>query len=385
MRTVILASLLIFIFFFAGFMWTYAEVTAQQSCLQTASIHCATAPANINGGNMQQPCLQTAPSSGGETLPPSSTLTVIVCSSYSHKAANGTTVVLGDVQNENSFPVSNVKVGVTFEDPNNNVLEYKTGTTILQVVEPNSMVPFSISSTDANPSITQVAVDLAGFVPASAKDQVLTIQSSSLQISDNLILAGILKNGGTSTAANTNLYLITYDAFQRVVGIDTTTVPNIGAGNTANFTITSTPSSRAKTFQIIAESDNYQSIPTNVTNIIAALPVMVGSTKVTNPSGSPYSTIPVYAPVKISSSLNYLLDSVQPYVYYVQVKKFGGEVEFIGNTTGVFLGGNDQDHTESVSWTPDAAGSYYIETYVWDSNGIPISSSGTKINIALVK
>ncbi|MFZ1076366.1 MAG: hypothetical protein WAN47_02920 [Nitrosotalea sp.] len=386
MRTVILASLLILAFFSAGFMWTSAEVTAQQPCLQTASIHCTTAPTSVtNEGNMQQPCLQTAPSNGGETLPPSSTLTVVVCSSYSYKATNGTTVVLGDIQNNNNFPVAGVKVGVTFEDPNNNVLEYKTGTTLLQVVEPNSMAPFSISSTNANPSITQVAVDLAGFTPASAKDQALTIPSISLHLSDNLILAGILKNGGTSTATNTNLYLITYDAFQRVVGIDATTVPNTGAGNTANFTITSTPSSRAKTFQIIAESDNYQSLPTNVTNIIAALPVMVSSTNVTNPSGSPYSTIPVYAPVKISSNLNYLLDSVQSYVYYVQVKKFGGEVEFIGNTTGVFLGGNDQDHTESVSWTPDAAGSYYIETYVWDSNGVPISSSGTKINIALVK
>ncbi|MGB9002554.1 MAG: hypothetical protein WCC52_01955 [Nitrosotalea sp.] len=384
MRTVILASLLIFIFFSAGFMWT--SVAAQEPCLQTALIHCTTAPASVtNEGNMQQPCMQTAPSNGGETLPSSSTLTVVVCSSYSYKAANGTTVVLGDIQNNNNFPVSGVKVGVTFEDLNNNVLEYKTGTTLLQVVEPNSMAPFSISSTNADPSITQVAVDLAGFTPASAKDQALTIQSSSLQLSDNLILSGILKNGGTSTATNTSLYLITYDAFQRVVGIDTTAVPNTSAGNTANFTITSTPSSRAKTFQIIAESDNYQSIPTNVTNIIAALPVMVSSTNVTNPAGSPYSTIPVDAPVKISSNLNYLLDSVQPYVYYVQVKKFGGEVEFIGNTTGIFLGGNDQDHTESVSWTPDAAGSYYIETYVWDSNGVPISSSGTKINIALVK
>ncbi len=385
MRTVILASLLIFVFFSVGFMWT-SEVTAQQPCLQTASIHCTTAPTSVtNEGNMQQPCLQTASSNEGENLPPSSTLTVAVCSSYSYKAANGTTVVLGDIQNNNNFPISGVKVGVTFEDLNNNVLEYKTGTTLLQVVEPNSMAPFSISSTNASSSITQVAVNLAGFSPASAEDQALTIQSSSLQLSDNLILAGILKNGGTATAANTNLYLITYDAFQRVVGIDTTTIPNISAGNTVNFTITSIPSSRAKTFQIIAESDNYQSLPTNVTNIIAALPVMVSSTNVTNPSGSPYSTIPVDAPVKISSNLNYLLDSVQPYVYYVQVKKFGGEVEFIGNTTGVFLGGNDQDHTESVSWTPDTAGSYYIETYVWDSNGVPISSSGTKINIALVK
>ncbi|MGI0088283.1 MAG: hypothetical protein ACREBI_10080 [Nitrosotalea sp.] len=360
MRIIILSSLLIFVLFFAGIMWTSAE------------------------GTTQQPCQQNAPTSG-ENLPPSSSLTVVICSSYSNKAPDGTTVVLGEVQNNNNFPVANVKVGVTFEDLNNNVLEYKTGTTLLQVVEPNSMAPFLISSTKANPSITQVAVNLAGFTPASAKGQVLTIPSSSLQVSDNLILTGTMKNGGTSTSTNTHLYLISYDAFQRVVAVDTTAVPDTSAGKMANFTITSTPSSRAKTFQIIVESDNYQSLPTDVTNIVASLPVMISNTNVTNPSGSPYSSIPVDAPVKISSDLRYLLDSPQPYVYYVQVKKFGGQVEFIGNATGIFLGGNDQDHTESVSWTPDTAGSYYIETYVWDSNGIPISSAGTKINIALVK
>jgi hypothetical protein len=360
MRIVILSSLVIFALFSAGVMWTSAE------------------------GSMQQPCPQNAASTG-ENLPPSSSLTVVVCSSYSDKAPDGTTVVLGEIQNNNNFPITNVKVGITFEDLNNNVLEYKTGTTLLQVVEPNSIAPFSISSTKADPSITQVAVDLAGFTPASAKDQVLTIPYSSLQLSDNLVLTGTMKNGGTSTSTNTHLYLMTYDAFQRVVAIDTTTVPDTSAGNTANFTITSTPSSRAKTFQIIAESDNYQSLPTDVTNVIASLPVMISNTNVTNPSGISYYTIPVYAPVKISSDLRYLLDSPQPYVYYVQVKKFGGQVEFIANTTGIFLGGTDQDHTESVSWTPGTAGSYYIETYVWDSNGVPISSAGTKINIALVK
>ncbi|MDE1762958.1 MAG: hypothetical protein KGH88_01775, partial [Thaumarchaeota archaeon] len=137
------------------------------------------------------------------------------------------------------------------------------------------------------------------------------------------------------------------DAFQRVVSIGTTTVSNIAAGGVANFTITSLPSSRAKTFQIIAESDNYQSSSVSISNIVASLPILIGNTNVTAPGGSSYSSIPVYAPVTISSTLNYLLDNPQSYVYYVQIKKFGGEVAFIGNSTGVFLGGTDQQHTGS--------------------------------------
>ncbi len=360
MKLAILASLLIIVLFSTDITWTTAEGAAQQPCIP------AVAP-------------------GGETLPSPSSIKVLVCSSYSYKAPDGTTVVLGEIQNNNNFPITGAKVGVTFEDVNNNVLEYKTGTTLLQVIEPNSMAPFSISSTKADPAITQVAVNLAGFTSASARDQALTISPGSLQISDNLILQSTIKNGGKSTSTNTRLYLLSFDLFQRVVAIGTITVPDLGAGSVANFTLTSMPSSRAKTFQIIAESDNYQSLPTDVTNVVASLPVMIANTNVTNPSGSSYSSIPVNAPVKVSSDLRYLLNNPQSYIYYVQVKKFGGKVAFIGNATGVFLGGTDNEHTESISWTPSESGSYYIETYVWDSNGVPISSAGTRINIALVK
>ncbi len=334
-------------------------------------------------GSMQQPC-QSVSAPGGENLPPSTSIQVSVCSSYSYKAPDGTTVVLGEIQNNMNTPITTVKVGITFEDANNNVLEYKTGTTLLQVVAPNSKAPFSISSTKSDPSITQVAVNLAGFTPASSRDQVLTIYPGPLQVSDNMILQGTIKNGGQATT-NTRLYLLSYDAFQRVVSIGSTTIPVISSGSTENFTIASTQSGRARTFQIIAESDNYQSLPTDVNNIIASLPVIISNTNVTNPSGSPYSSIPVYASVKISSDMTYLLNNPQSYVYYVQIKKFGGEVSFIGNSTGVFLGGADKTHTESVSWTPNEAGSYYVETYVWDSNGVPLSSAGTRINIVLVK
>ncbi|MDE1762957.1 MAG: hypothetical protein KGH88_01770, partial [Thaumarchaeota archaeon] len=55
-------------------------------------------------GTAQQPC-QSAVAPGGENLPPSSTVKVLVCSSYSYKAQDGTTVVLGEIQNNNNFPI----------------------------------------------------------------------------------------------------------------------------------------------------------------------------------------------------------------------------------------------------------------------------------------
>lgn len=360
MNAVLLSSLLILVAMPAGIFLSTAE------------------------GSAQQPCVPQ-PASGGETLPNPSSIQVFVCSSYSYKAPDGTTVVLGEVQNNNAFPITGVKVGVTFEDANNNVLEYKTGPTLLQVVQPNSVAPFSISSTKADPTITQVSVNLAGFTSASPRPQVLAINPGALQISDTMKLQGTIKNSGTSASSNTRIYLISYDPFQRIVAIGSLTLPDISAGSVENFTITSDHSSRAKTFAIVAESDSYQSQLTYVTNVVASLPVMIVNTSITNLSGSPYSSIPVDAPVKISSDLKYLLNNPQSYVYYVQIKKFGGQVAFIGNATGLFLGGTDVEHTESVSWTPTEPGPYYVETYVWNSDGVPISSAGTTINIALVK
>ena len=47
---------------------------------------------------------------------PSSSLTVKVITTYSYKAEDGSTVVIGEVQNTNNFPVTGVKLGVSFYD-----------------------------------------------------------------------------------------------------------------------------------------------------------------------------------------------------------------------------------------------------------------------------
>jgi hypothetical protein len=358
MRAVLLSVLVIITLFSADIAWAATEITTQ-------------------------PCLSPSPQAAG-TAGPTSTLTVdVVCTPYSYRSDDGTTIVLGEVQNNNFFPITNVKVGVQFLDSNGNSIEYKVGTTLLQVVPAGGKAPFSISSTKPDPSITRVSVNLAGFVSASTRDQVLNIAPGMLQVSDKLLLSGNITNNGNETSVNNRLYLLSYDPFQRVVAMGSTTIPTIGAGKTMNFSMTSISSSRAKTYAIVAESDHYQSKPTSITNLLVSLPVVISNTYVTDTNGTKFSTIPVGASVKITSDLKYLtVQSSQPYIYYVQVKQFGGQVEFIGNYTGVFLSGGE---TPSVTWIPHTAGSYYIETFVWSSDSVPLSSAGTRINVALVK
>ncbi len=323
-------------------------------------------------------------SAWAQYYPSNTSLTVEALPAYSYRADDGTTVVLGEVINHNSFPIKDVTIGISFLDQNDNTLEYKTGSTLLKVVPGNGKAPFSISSTKSDPAIIKVSPPkIASFTSSSSREQVLSIMPGHLQIASQLSLSGTIKNHGTITSSGTRIYLISYDAFQRVVAISNAEPIDIGPLATDSFSITSTPNSHAKSYKLVAESDNYQSTITDVIDVTATLPVVISGTLVTDLQGNKYSTIPVGAPVKITSELRYLgSQTTQAYVYYIQVKNFDGQVEFIGTSQGVFLGESDN---ATVTWNPITDGPYFIETFVWDSDNNPLASPGPIINVVLVK
>ncbi len=329
----------------------------------------------------------------GQYTKSSDTLTVEVLSPYSYKAEDGSTVVIGEVQNKNNFPVTGVKLGVSFYDETGKILEYKTGTTLLKVIPAGGKAPFSIISKQ-DPSITDISVNLTGFNSSPARQQVLTITPGTLEISDQLVLSGTIINGGTILTSGTTIHLISYDAFGRVVGIATTTPKpdDIGVGKTSVFTISSTPNSITKSYKLVAESDNYQSALTDVTNVESTISsltklVIISGTSITDQVGNKYDTIPIGAQVKITSGIWLKFASnqstEQPYICYVQIKRIGGGVEFIGTAEGVFHGVEKQN--ASVTWVPENDGAYYTEVYVWDPNAVALSSPSSMINVMLVK
>ncbi len=317
-----------------------------------------------------------------QTLPPNTSLTVDVLPAYSYKSDDGKTVVLGEVVNNNSFPITDVKIGISFLDENDNTLEYKTGPTLLKVIQGNGKAPFSISSTKSDPTIAKVQTKVAGFIPSSTREQRLTIMPGQLQIASQLLFSGSIKNDGTTISSGTKVFLISYDAFQRVVGISNSAPIDISPGIKSSFIITSVPNSHAKHYKLIAESDNYQSILTDITDVNVSLPVMIRGTLVTDQQGNKYNTIPVGDSVKITSELGFLTTQSKTYLYYVQVKNFAGQVEFIGTSSGMSLNETEQ---ASVTWNPINDGPYFIETYVWDADNIPLAPPGNIINVVLVK
>ena len=313
---------------------------------------------------------------------PTSLKAEIPQTTYSYKASNGTTVVLGEVQNDVNVPIGKVVVYVKFMNSDGtNIIESKTGTTLLQVIPPYGTSPFVIYSTQSDPSIATVQVNMGPFDSTSPKQQALDISPGLLQVSDKLVLSGNVHNNGVQKSLNTKVYLVLYDDFHRVVRTGVSNHIDVDSGKDSQFSVTADLDPRATSYVLVAESDTYQS--KSIQNSLKVLPVSKGDTMITDLNGTSYSTVPINSTVKITTKLNHILNSTQPFVYYVQVKQFNGQVDFIGKYEGIFLGLENQN--ASVNWTPNSPGSYFVETYVWDYDNVPLEKSEPKIIIMLVK
>jgi hypothetical protein len=160
-------------------------------------------------------------------------------------------------------------------------------------------------------------------------------------------------------------------------------IPN----NTYDFDFEGKVDPRATSFKVIAESDNYQSKFTDVTDIsvdIMTRLITINDIQVMDSSGIRLSEIKVGEPVDITSALSIQAANAQSYVYYAQVKQFGekGIVEFLGISEGTF--DSAQPQSQKVTWTPQNEGAFFIEAYVWDPDGVALAAPSATVSIILV-
>jgi len=318
---------------------------------------------------------------------------------FIYRDDEGYTVVIGEVENTKSFPVTNVKIwtgffsGAASGSAGEVPLETATGTTLLAVVPAKGKSPFMIKSETPDPEISQVTINMLGFNSATQKQQLLEITPDTLVIGDTIKLDAKITNGGQDTSTHTKVHLIGYDAFvpPRIVGIQTISIDDVASKKSDEISFDAKMDSRASSFKLIAESDNYQSKLTDITKVSLDAPtrlITINGVEVQNSEGVRVSKIKVGTPVDITSELSIqystLSGSKQQYVYYAQVKQFGEKapVEFLGMTEGEFDSGAPQ--TAKVTWTPEHEGGYFIETFVWDDNAVALAAPSKTISVILV-
>ena len=303
-----------------------------------------------------------------------------------YQDSDGYTVVVGIVENNNPLtPVTNVKIQVNFyNDLDPAPLEVVQGNTTLEVVAPNGKSPYSIRSQTPNPEITQASVSLLGFDSSVEKQKGLTVYSTDVFLDNSFRFSGILQNGGAPNT-NTNVYLAFYDGFEppRLLGVSTIELGNVDPNAEVSFDLDEMIDSRSVGFFLFAESNIFVSDFVDITipprQIVDKL-ITISDVSVEDSNGNKLSELSVGSPVHIKSETLIQFASEESdetaYTYYVQVKESGKMpyVEYIGKFDGRFIGTGIE--TQTIDWIPEKTGLFFIETFVWDRNNVPIAEQG---------
>ncbi len=325
------------------------------------------------------------------------TLSVVLTSDspFVYKDDKGYTVVVGAVENTSDLTsITNVRVHVNFYD---NVspqpLEIIEGGTILEVIPPLGKSPYMIRSNSSNSDITQASVSLGeGFHTSPSKSKQLSVELSSIALDNTLQFSGVLKNGA-APINNTNVYLAFYDNFipPRIVGVSTIPIGAVESNEKINFSfnekIQTSSVSLPVGFFLFSESNVFYS---DIVDVKIPTPrlVTISNVSVLDSQGKAFSEIKIGSTVQIQSEarIQFLADPKSdetPYSYYVQIKQFGTTpfVEFIGKYNGRYIGAGSQ--FQSIDWIPEHDGSFFIETFVWDRNNIPIADQGPVVLVVV--
>ncbi|MCE9618163.1 MAG: hypothetical protein K8Q88_07400 [Nitrosarchaeum sp.] len=330
--------------------------------------------------------------------PPTLSAVLTSDSPFVYQDDEGYTVVVGAVENTSTLTsITDVRVHVNFyDDVSTEPLEIIEGGTILEVIPPLGKSPYMIRTNSSNADITQVSVSLDGFNSSPSKSKQLTVELSDIVLDDTLHFSGVLKNGA-APINNTNVYLAFYDNFDppRIVGVSTIPIGAVKSNEMINFNFNEKIQTSFVGFPVgfllFSESDVFYSDSVDVkipkSDITTRL-VTISDVSVLDSQGKPLSEINVGSTVKIQSKawIQFSADQKSnetPYSYYVQVKQSGKTpfVEFIGKYDGRYIGAGSQ--SQSIDWIPENDGLFFIETFVWDRNNIPIANQGPVVLVVV--
>jgi hypothetical protein len=322
-----------------------------------------------------------------------------------YKSDDGHTIVIGEIQNKNNFPVTNVRIWTGFYDNvNQQPLESTIGTTLLEIIPANGKSPYVIESSSPNDAIENVSVNLQGFNSAPEKNKLLDLEIDEPEITDHVSFSGMIHNNAGIVAKNTRAHVIFYDVFipPRVIGVHSIELGDVPAESSKEFKFDEERLQGADNFRVIAESDDFVANNIENTKIIVenikttAEKISIQNVMVTDYKGEKLSTYAPNSSVVFTSTIinkNILKHTTGeiPYIHYVQILRseiIDGEkrtfVEFIGTSESTLREPFGAQEI-IIDWRPQKEGLYYAETYVWSPEGIALSSPGPLILILVTK
>ena len=307
---------------------------------------------------------------------PTLTVSINSNSNFMYQDSEGYTVVIGLIENNDPLSfLTNVVIQASFyDDFNTNPLEVKEGSTLLKVIPPNSKSPFVIRSD--NPNITQVSTKFLTFDTSESINNSLNISINDVSLQP------------ITSLSDTVAHLAFYDVFNRIIQISTIEIGDVDTNELVSLKLNEKINPSSVGFLLFSESDKFYSDVMDVKipppQIIKKL-ATISDVVVTNTLGKILSEIKVGSILKIESKTLLQFTDEIPYTYYVQIKESPSNldmlstVEYIGNFDDRFIENGIQ--LQSLDWIPEKKGLFFIETFLWDENNVPIAVKGPLVSV----
>ncbi len=326
--------------------------------------------------------------------PSALTVSLTSQSPFVYQDSEGYTVVVGMVENNNRLSsVTEVQIQINFFDDYDPIpLEVVYGSPSLEVIPPHGQSSYSIRSDTPNLGITQASVSLLTFDSSEDKQKGLTVYATDVFLDESFRFSGVLQTAGAPNS-DTRIYLAFYDGFEpsRILRVATIELGDVEANTKVIFDFDEKIDSRSVGLFLFTESDVFSSDFIDVEippSQVSTKLVTISDVSIEDSNGNMISELEVGSQVNIKSKTLIQFAADQPsnetaYTYYVQVRESGNVpyVEYVGKFDGRFIG-NGQE-TQTVDWTPEKAGLYFIETFVWDRNNVPIAEQGPFVLIVV--
>jgi hypothetical protein len=239
-----------------------------------------------------------------------------------------------------------------------------------------------LKSSIPNSAISRVGVTLLGFDSSPEKPTSLSIKVDLLEITNSLNFSGIITNNGNEDATDIKIHLISTDIFDppRIVSLSSINFENpLIPGNSQIFSINDILNSKSVNYYILAESDNFHSHPIIIDNkkIISQNKIItindVTITNIKQDESIIFSPIQINAQILMQEFTSFSLE--ENYVFYVQIRNAeSGLIEFIGSSSSILQ--EDLPENPSIIWIPENEGLFFIETYLWNTDNVTLSSPG---------
>jgi hypothetical protein len=329
---------------------------------------------------------------------PTLTVSLDSQSNFVYQDSEGYTIVVGVIENNDPLAfLTNVIIQAKFfDDFNPNPLEISEGNTVLKVIPPNGKSPFIIRSENSNPNITEASMSILNFDTSESMKNSLLVSVNDVfldpifDLSDStytLSFSGELQNGNAQIS-DTVVHLTFYDVFDRIIQVSTIEIGDVDIDEKISLELTEKINSSAVGFFIFSESDKFYFPFVNVKipspQIVTKL-VTISDVVVTDTLGKKLSEIKTGSIVKIESEtlIQFTTDKIAnetSYTYYIQIKESSSNpdmpptVEYIEKFDGRFIGNGLE--LQSLDWIPEKKGLFFIETFLWDRNNIPLAAQG---------